>query len=87
MTVEELDVRVQVFVEIAPRLQRPGDRTDGVHAKRNPEDDESAEPPRREVLEPPEETPEYGFFPRGHEPGRRLASLSGWWAGATMHRD
>ena len=28
-----------------------------------------------------------GFLPRGHERGRRLASLSGWWAGATMYRD
>jgi hypothetical protein len=69
MAVEELDVRVQVFVEIAARLQRPGDRPDGVYGQPNPEDDERAEPPRREVLEPHEETPEYGFLPRAHERG------------------
>ena len=85
--VEELDVRKEVLVEVAARLQRPCDRTDRVHGQCDPEDDEPAEPPRREVLEPHEETPECGFLPRGHERGRRLASLSGWWAGVTMHRD
>ncbi len=33
MAVEELDVRVEVLVEIAARLQRPGERTDSVRAQ------------------------------------------------------
>jgi len=54
--VEELDVRVQVLVEVAPRRERPGDGLRRVDDEADPEEDGDAERSRREALEPSEET-------------------------------
>ena len=50
--VEELDVGVEVLVEVAARFQRPGDRLDGVDTERHDEEDERAQWPGRQTLEP-----------------------------------
>jgi hypothetical protein len=52
MPVEELDVREQVLVEVAPADQRPADRAYRVDAQSQDEQDQGAQRPIGEALEP-----------------------------------
>ena len=54
MPVEELDVAVEVLVEVAARDQRPADRPHSVDRERRDEEDDRAERPVGEPLEPRE---------------------------------
>ena len=51
-------VRVEVLVEVAAGLQRPGDRTNGVDREPEAEEDDSPEGSRNEPLEPSEKARE-----------------------------
>ena len=86
--VEELDVRVQVLVEVAARLQRPGDRTDRVHGRAQaPKTTSAPSGLDARLLEPPRRRANAVSFLVAMSVRRRLASLSGWCAGSAMHRD
>ena len=69
MPVEELDVVVEVLVEIAAGHERPADGAHGVDGKRQHEENDGAERPLGEPLEPGERTREPGSR-RGSHPGR-----------------
>jgi hypothetical protein len=52
--VQELDVVVEVFVEIAAADQRPADRTDAVDREGENEQEDGAPSAARELLQPGE---------------------------------
>ncbi len=68
--VEELDVGVEVLVEVAAGLQRPGDRAYGEDGEAEAEEDDSSERSRGEPLEPTEEAREPIRCRGGHRRAR-----------------
>jgi hypothetical protein len=52
MPVEELDVGEQVLVQVPPADQRPADRADREDDEREQEEDQCAQRPAGEALEP-----------------------------------
>ncbi len=56
--IEHLRVREQVLVQVTAGCERPRNRLHCVADKRNQEEHERAEWPRRQPLEPPEQQPD-----------------------------